>query len=144
MIEESFIQKDHNDMKNWILLDTGSSTDIFCNQSILTNVTKQKKTLNLHTNGGVLVTNEMGKLPKYGKVWYSKDAITNILSLHNAGKKFRITYDSWKGDTFKLHLDEDRVINFDASENGIYQYDNTNDDFCFVETVAENETFYTN
>ena len=61
-------QKREDEMRDWILLDTGSSTDIFCDSGVLYDVKKSKTTLNLHTNGGVLKTRERGVLPKYGKV----------------------------------------------------------------------------
>ena len=132
-----------DEMRKWILLDTGSSTDIFCDLALLNDVKKTKTTLNLHTNGGVLKARQKGVLPKYGKVWHSENAITNILSLCNAKKKFRVTYDRWDADALKVHVGDGRILDFAASDNGIYRYDNSKKDFCFVETVEENKKFYT-
>lgn len=35
--------------------------------------------------------------------WYSEKAITNVLSLNNVKRKYRITYDSENGDVFYVH-----------------------------------------
>ena len=75
-------------MKEWILLDTGSKTEIFCDKNLLTNIKKDNSTLNLRTNGGVLKSNMKGELKGYGHIWYDPRAITNILSLFNVQKKF--------------------------------------------------------
>ena len=42
--------------------------------------------LQLETNGGVLKTRKKGTLNNYGDVWYSPNAMTNILSLGNVTK----------------------------------------------------------
>ena len=81
---------DHDDrvankflMKNWLLLDNQSTADIFCNANVLENVRGTSDVLYLDTNGGTLKTTTKGTLRNYGEVWYSPEAITNILSLKN-------------------------------------------------------------
>ena len=39
--------------------------DIFCEKSVLKNIRKVNKTLKLHTNGGVLISNMKGDLLGY-------------------------------------------------------------------------------
>ena len=129
-------------MKHWILLDNCSTTDIFCDQNVLGTITPETTTLNLRTNGGILQSNKKGFLPNYGKVWYDPRAITNILSLFNVKKKHRVVYDSAKDDKFKVYL-KGRVLEFIPSQNGLYYYDNSKNDFCMLDTVEENQAFYT-
>ena len=130
-------------MKNWILLDNCSTTDIFCDEELLENIKQGKTTLNLRTNGGVLKSKMKGTLHKYGKVWYDPRAITNILSLHNMSRKYWVTFDSRNGNKFVVHLNDNKSIEFVPSKNGLYYYDNTQKDFCLMESVEENKEFYT-
>ena len=54
----------------------------------------------------------------YAHVWYNKKAITNLLSLSNVIKQYRVTYDS-NDQMFVVHreLEESRTWNFgDAQE----------------------------
>ena len=81
-------------MKDWLLLDSQSTTDIFGDKSKLQNIKSTGTRLFLKTNGGTLVTNKKGYLPGYGEVWYHQKAITNILSLNNVKKIHKITYNS--------------------------------------------------
>jgi len=45
----------------------------------------------------------MGHFLNYGDVWYHPDAITNILSLSNVKRKYIVTYDSSKENSFLVH-----------------------------------------
>ena len=119
---ESFGQDTSKQMKNWILLDTGSLTDIFCDDKMLVDISKDKNGLTLHTNGGILESQKSGELPKYGKVWHNKKALTNILSFFHLNKKFHVTFDNKKDEFFHVFLDDGREIKFGPSQNGIYHY----------------------
>ena len=131
-----------SEMKNWILLDTGSSTDIFCDRRLLNDVKHQPVGLTLHTNGGILKSNQAGELDQYGHVWHEKRALTNIFSFYNLQKKFHVTFDNHKDDSFHVFTADQKEILFSPSKTGIYRYDNSCQDFCFNETVAENKKMY--
>ena len=64
--------------KMWILLDNCSTTDIFCEKSMLTNIRPVNRICRIISNAGSLKTNLVGDLKGYGTVWYSKDVIANI------------------------------------------------------------------
>ena len=85
-------------MKNWILLDNQSTTDLFCNKEFLTNIHRSNESTAIHTNGGMLMVNQKGTLEDYGEVWYHPKAITNILGLVNVIKKYPVSYDSENGN----------------------------------------------
>ncbi len=71
-------------------------------------------------------------------MWYYHDALTNILSLNNVTKKFRVTDDSAQGDHFTVHK-ADQLIHFDKNDNDLFYHDAINRQITLLNTVAENE-----
>jgi hypothetical protein len=65
------------------LIDNCCTADIFCNKKLLTDIKPSKKTLKIHCNTGTKLVTMECTLWNYGRVWYSKEAIANILSLSN-------------------------------------------------------------
>jgi hypothetical protein len=94
MFHQSHLRVD----KNWIILDNCSTTDIFCNRKILSNIRDADTTLKIHCNAGSKVIRKVGTLHNYGMVWYSKDAISNILSLAQVEDRFPVKYDFINGN----------------------------------------------
>jgi hypothetical protein len=70
-------------MKNWILLDTESTTSIFCNRSFVMDIKQEEQPVNTSTNGGGLSTNLAATVPGFPhKVRYDSRAMTNIFTFH--------------------------------------------------------------
>ena len=76
-------------MFNWILLNTCSSINLFCNLSFVHNV-QVNTTLSLAMNAGMMMTNLKAELPGYGMVWFDPQAMTNVLSFSNIAKQYPI------------------------------------------------------
>ena len=90
-------------LKDWMLLDSQSTVNIFCNEQLLSNIHYVQDGINLHANGERLSVNWQGHLNNYGCVWFDIRAIMNILCLNNARNKFKITYDSETNYVFHVH-----------------------------------------
>ena len=85
--------------KNWVLLDSKSTIDIFCNSSLLSNIRKVNIRLDLYCNTGKTQTNMVGSLQGY---CFNTNNIANILSLHRVAERFHVTYDSCKSNYFTV------------------------------------------
>jgi hypothetical protein len=131
--------------RNWILLDNQSTVDVFCNGGLLQNIRKVNKTMNIKCNAGVTRTSWVGDLPGYGKVWYNKAGIANILSLSKVEDKYHITYDSAKEKQFIVHKDDGEKRCSKESANGLFYLDakETSGTVLFT-TVEDNKYRYTN
>ena len=111
-----------NSMKNKIILDSGSSTTLFCNKNYCNKIKNTKNPIDIHTNGGTLQVKESCELPEIGESYYDKNAMTNIIGLSDMRKKFRITYDSEKEAAFLIHTPA-KIIKFAETSEGIYAID---------------------
>ncbi len=81
--------------------------DLCCNRGFMSRIRKVSHALNMTSNGGGLKITEQGKLMGYKFwVWFSKQAITNIICLKNLIKIYRVTYDSKVEVTFVIHCQQ--------------------------------------
>ena len=67
---------------DWIILDTCSLIDLFCNQSYMCNMHQVNTTLSLTTNAGAMTTNLKAEFPGYGTVWFDPQAMTSQTVSH--------------------------------------------------------------
>jgi len=87
------------------------------------------------------VVDHKAKLCGYNeRVWFSKQAITNVMALSNVIKQYRVTYDSDEL-TFVVHckMAGKPNMHFRMHESGLHCYDLRDySTFAFVETVSGN------
>ncbi len=124
-----------DEMKDYIILDNGSSVDLFANKNLVENIHTSKNKLILATNAGTKANDKKAHVPDYGDVWFDEDAIANIFSFKNMKAKHRITYDSDKEDAFLVHTDNG-IIKFEATEQGLYRYKVSQD---YLDTLGKSE-----
>ena len=82
-------------LDNTFLLDSQSTTTVICNKKFVTDIRNSRETLRLKSNGGVMRITQQATLKGFkGPVWYSPDAMANILALSDVKRKYRVTYNS--------------------------------------------------
>ena len=83
------------DLTQVILLDNQATMALFRNESLVSTTFESKTLMILKRNGGTMKVNHKATINCYERpVWFSKDAITNIVALKNIIRKYRVTYDS--------------------------------------------------
>ena len=88
-------------LRNHLLLDNQSSVHIMCNPDFVNDIRKSSKSMILKSNGGSLPINEVADFEGFKReTWFSRNAMTNILSFTLVKSEYDITYD---GDAFIIH-----------------------------------------
>jgi hypothetical protein len=117
--------------KDWVLLDSQSTTDAFSNPDLLKNIHTVRGSLTIHTQAGKMVTKLRGTLPGYGNVWFCEKGIANILSLANVAKTRHVSYNSHNGNQFVVAKRNGGQTIFKQSLTGLYYFEMKN---CRSET----------
>ena len=107
------------ELKDLVLLDSDSTNTIFCNRDHVENMKKAKIPLEIQTNGRTLTLTQTCKIPFLGTHWFVEGAITNIISLADLSKNYRVTMDTANEKTMIVHL-KDRHVKFSQMPGGLY------------------------
>ena len=120
-----------------MILDSGSSIDIFRNPQLVTDSKRSDQVLRLSTDVGSKTKQIQAVVPDYGKFWYEDKSIANIFSLNNLVKKYRVTYDSHQDGSFTVHTNIG-IIQFIRNKQGLYVFKTTyNTEISNVVTTVE-------
>ena len=141
-------EKDHPrdlDLRRVWLLDSQSTTNLFCDKRCVTDIKDSHSTMRLQSNGGQMATRKKGRVPGYDtRVWFSTRAITNVIALKDVIKQCRVTCDS-DDQYFVVHRESECKPNmlFKMHPSGLHYFDPDNKEFMFVNTVKENMKVFT-
>jgi hypothetical protein len=94
----------------------------------------------LKSNCGELIPHHIANVADYDEpVWFSKKAITNIFTLKNMKKQYRVTHNSLE-EIFLVHRKAAGLPNllFKEHVNGLHFFNPRQADFAFIETVELN------
>ena len=134
-------------MRQFILLDNQSSDHVFCNPELVKNIRAAGKELSLHSNGGTLSIKNIADFDGFEEsVWFSKQAMTNILSLAMVKLEYQVSYN---GDDFIVHPAKHGYTDmvFKPHPSGLHVFDEDDPrgiaSYSFVATVEENMSLFT-
>ncbi|KAG7367391.1 hypothetical protein IV203_030062 [Nitzschia inconspicua] len=115
----SKIDPDMRQLKDLMLLDSQAPGHIFGNKKYLDDIRSSgDQTLTVST----LKEKTFPSPDNLGTAWYSDEVKTNIFSLAELSKRFRITYDSSKEDAIIVHHPK-KKIKFVKNHMNLYVYD---------------------
>ena len=78
-------------LKDYVLLDNQSTDNVFCNPRLVSNIRRGERQLDLESNGGILPIFQVAVVKGFKQsVWFSKKAITNILSLLRVKEEYQL------------------------------------------------------
>ena len=146
-----------------ILLDSCSTVSIISTPEFVCNIRHcGHKGMRVFSNGGHKDLTQIADFIGLGEVWYDDTSITNILSLADVRRAFRITMDSEIDASFVLHKHYGGAIRFYEFGKGLYLHDTKSPDNKYmgkytlhdpheiksamcntITTVKENESMYT-
>jgi hypothetical protein len=115
--------------------------DLICDPALVVS----SHSMRLKSNGGTMEVKKQAISPGYhAHVWYKKKAITNILSLSNVIKQYRVMYDS-NDQMFVVHceLEGKPDMEFRMHKSGLHYLDPRGSKFIFVNTVSKNKAGFT-
>ena len=136
-----------------LLLDSESSSSIFADATLLTDLHKPASPLIMHTNGGTHVAHTMGTFHGLGQslpVWHQPHSLANILSLRDVRQIARVTLDAAEELAFLVHLPTGKTMRFTEHDTGLYIHSPADNDvkipltaYSYLQTVSSNRSLFT-
>ena len=108
-----------NDLKEALLLDSGSNRDIIGNKRFVSRIWDKREPIGVGTSNGAFRVDQDAAMINYGDVDFKEKVAANIVSLDNCTKKFRVQFDSKYANCFYVHT-EDGILKFERTERGLY------------------------
>ena len=113
------VSHQEDDLREYMTLDSGASTDLFCRKDWLQNLKTSSDPITLATNAGDVQVDQVGTLQDYGEVPVHEDALTNLMSLAKLSDKYEIHYNNREDDAFYVHTPS-KVVRFGRNAANLY------------------------
>ena len=136
-----------------VLLDNQATVGVFKDKELLTNMSDSSKYCVIQGIGGTVRTNQVGEFKPFGKVYYSENAVANVIPLGAVenDKRYKVTYK--QGVSFSVEDNESgNVLTFckrkspTGSNGALYVYNAghlVHRQQVMVTTVEQQEAKYT-
>jgi hypothetical protein len=133
--KQSALPKKFNDLKDMIILDTGSTIPAtFMNPDFVTDIKVSKNPVRMITNAGMKEIKLEGQVLNFGKVQFDATHVANIFGFHSLAKTHHIMYDNSKEDAFLVRMENGKIAKFKPTPDGLYGYKPNEK---FLQQVAE-------
>jgi hypothetical protein len=120
---------------------------VFCNPEYVDNIKAAERELSLQSDGGTLPISDIANFNGFEEsVWYSDDAMTNILSLSRVKHEHAVSYD---GEDFIIHHAKHGYTDmvFKPHLSGLHVYDQDDPQgqasYTFITTIEDNISLFT-
>ena len=115
-------------LKEWLLFDTASTTNLIANKKLVKNVRFKEQSDIVEGTGGRSEIKEEGDMNGLGVVPVASDGFANILAMAALVRQgFRIIADTAVEDAIFVETpDGKRRLKFEPSKNGLYYHDTRN------------------
>ena len=154
MARHNFLSKNKSEITNWLLLiDAGSVCSMIRYPSLLSDIRKTSKPLDLIANGGPFGACVKGMFMDKLLVWCSKESMVNLLGFSQLAIFFRIVCDAQFEEAMHANTGEDKWMKFTPFGAGLCACDargkkcNSSKpeflSYLLVQTVAENKLQFT-
>jgi hypothetical protein len=107
------------ELSDVILLDSQSTTNMFCNPKFVEDIRPAETPLLLNTNGGGLITTFKATLPDFGEVWFNEDAIANLFCMADIDDKYGMEWSMVDGKK-AIRVMTDPPVDFVRSPEKLY------------------------
>jgi hypothetical protein len=112
----------HDDLKDVIILDTGSTIGAtFMNPKLLSNIKSTSKPLEMITNAGTKKMSKTGIIEGFGNAWFDLTQVANIFGFEKLEDQCRITYNSSVVKAIHVHTNNG-IVKFTRNKDGLYVY----------------------
>ena len=122
------------------------------------NIRKAKHGCRIYGSTGIMMATSIATMEGVSRVIFDQDGPVNVLSLSKIRKMYRITFDSWEGNTFTVHKTDGSETKFGQHPCGLYYHDTATREksqsgsaiqrtikksVAFITTVANNMKMFT-